>query len=117
MGERAEVRDALGEMYGDHATQGEAILIASGETIHHPTTGKPLHRTRFGGSVLSPLSINSSWERHRGTMIFIPQTIDVCVEAIKINDLTRMMVNFLTADINCDGDGDDEHKLWTRRWP
>lgn len=104
------IQDAIGQMYGERATQGPAMLIAAGDTKNG------VSRTRLIGQVLSPLSVSPHWQRIRGTMVFIPTHIDDVVEHLRNQRMEQMAMNFLTSDLGCDGDGDDDHQLWIKNW-
>lgn len=66
-------RSVLGELYGERAVQGPCIIIA-GQTDHNG-----IQRTKFGGIVIAGMCDSMTWERWKGTAIFIPQSIEVPV--------------------------------------
>jgi len=101
----SRISDPLGEIYGERAIQAPCFAITSQRNQGNTK------RTLFGGIILSEMCTTQQWERWRGTMIFIPERIDV-VRVADYSRIDQMITNFLSLP----DDDTNKTSYWRKLW-
>jgi hypothetical protein len=92
----------LGELWGDRAVQAPFGAIAC---------SRDDGRSTIAGTILSPMCKSNTWERWRGTMILIPNLIEIAnLKEMRVQRLDQMLCTFLGQD------NDEERKFWRKTW-